>query len=148
MESGVVQLLTPYLEKNERIQDTLILKKATCCFTDRRLFVVRRKQFGFKRYFVDVFYRDITGGEFFRTFNTLFFLYGVLLLLTALSQQAGTYIAVGLAAATFIVVFLFKIHGVQLLHKDSNPTRRVEILGTRRELEKAVVLLRKYDINV
>ena len=148
MESAVVRLLTPYLEKKERIEDTLILKKATCCLTDRRLFVIRRKQFGFKRYFIDVFYRDITKGEFFRTFNTIFFLYGVFLLITMITQQANIYLTLGLAGATFVIVFLFKIHGVQLHHKDPDPARRVEILGTKGELQKVVALLRTYNVDV
>lgn len=146
--SGVEQAITPHLNKNERIQDSLVLKKVTCCFTNQRLFLIRRKQFGFRRYFIDVPYKDITGVEFFRTFNSIFFLYGVLLLISMVIQQANIALTLGLATATFVVVFFFKIHGMQLHHKDPSTAMRAEILGTKTELQKAVVMLRKYGVDV
>lgn len=148
MGSGIEQVIEPHLNRNEKLQDSLVLKKVTCCFTNQRLFLIRRRQFGFRRYFIDIPYKEITGVEFFRTFNSIFFLYGVFLLVTMVMQRANVILTLILATATFVVVFLCKIHGMQLHHTDSTPAMRAEILGTKSELQRAVLMLRKYGVEV
>ena len=143
---SIEESVKPHLNKGEKINETVIFKKLSCCFTTERLFLVYRKPFGFKRFFVDVKYKDITGIEEFRSFNFLFFLYGILLLVVAITTHSSSYLIIGsIAVVTFVIVFLFPIRGMVIHHKGE---MRAEVLGSKKEITKLINIMREKNIPV
>ncbi|MBN2124557.1 MAG: hypothetical protein JW821_09715 [Deltaproteobacteria bacterium] len=143
---SIAEAIRPYLNQNEKIRQTVVLRKLSCCFTDQRLILIYRKPFGFKRLFVDVKYQDITGTEQFRSFNFIFFLYGFLLLMAAITGYSSNYLISGaIAAATFGIVFLFPIRGMVIHHKGEI---RAEVLGSKNEIAKLINIMKQENLPV
>jgi hypothetical protein len=141
---SIEESIRPYLDKHEKIENTLMLKKLTCCFTDKRMFIIYRKFFGFKRYFVEIEYKDVIKAEAFSAFNSIFFLYGIFLLVTNFTRFTGNYfIITGIALTTFVIVFLFPIKGIIINYQDGG---RAEVLGSKNEMIKVSQLLKEKNI--
>lgn len=143
---SVEEAIAPYLHQNEKIRQTVILRKLSCCFTDQRLFLIYRRPFGLKRSFVDVKYQDITGVEQFNSFNLSFFLYGCLLLIGAITGHSSSYLIGGsIVLATFGIVFLFPIRGMIIQHKGD---LRAEVQGSRNEIAKLRNIMKEKNLPV